>query len=54
MYCSMSHSGTMPSFARSNAYSVFPFTTFTFVSRPSANIAFTSPVHAGGGVLFIV
>ena len=52
--CSLNHSGTMPNFARSNAYSVFPFTTFTFVSRPSAIIAFTSPVQLGGGVLFIV
>ena len=38
----------MPNFARSNAYSVFPFTTCTFVSRPSANIWDKLPVHAGG------
>ena len=38
----------MPNFARSNAYSVFPFTTFTFVSRPSATIWDKLPVHGAG------
>ena len=42
----LSHSATMPNFLRSNAYRVLPFTTFTFVSRPSAIIAFTSPFHS--------
>ena len=44
----LNHSGTMPNFARSNAYSVFPFTTFTFVSRPSATMLLTSPFQFGG------
>lgn len=44
----MSHSATMPNFARSNAYSFFPFTTCTYVSRPSATIWARLPVHGAG------
>ena len=45
----MSHSA-MPNFLRSNAYSRFPLTVFTYVRRPSATIALTSPVHGAGRV----
>jgi hypothetical protein len=43
----------MPNFLRSNAYRVFPFTTFTFVSRPSATICDKLPIHLGGALSFI-